>query len=701
MSSATGNRTPRAGAHRAPKTGPSPRRLRGDDGADGEGKAGGWRVRLRSRSGRGGEPREPKPGGLRSKSTRRRVIALGAVAVVVLAIFFHGGGTSPEPTVAKFLLDWETGQYQQAAALTTGPQAVVASELQSAYKQVNANSLALRMTSISQQGGTATAGFRASVDLATGLQWKYANSLALREKGQNWLISWTPSVIVPGLQADERLALVNLPAGRDQINAASGQPLTVPSTVYEIGVYPGQLKGGQIRATADELASVLQQPQDTAINLAGQMGSSLTTHSYFQELFTLTPAAYHAVAKQLHAITGVIVRTATKRLFDSIAPDVVGEVGTETAPMLQEEGVPYRPGTTVGESGLQQYFQYVEPRLTGSPGTAIVILRDDGTAVSEKLLQRGQQGKPVQTTINYNAQLAANSAVDQAAGSAALVAVQAGTGKILAVASHQAAGMPKLDPLGGQYEPGQAFTMVSAAMFLAGGLTPNTILPCPPSNSVNGHTFYNQPAEPPLRETTRFAKDFAIGCSTALAGASQKMTAANLVKAADEFGIGAPWKLPLAANAYFSGTIGPRTNISEVGLAGDTIGRGDVRVSPLAMALAAATVESGKWVAPSLVTGIPDPKTAVKATMSPAVLSELQQLMRNEVAHGRGSAAGGGESLYGQAGVAPFGPHGKMFISWFVGYQGTTAFAVAELVKSPSDVAVPLAGGFLRNSQAG
>ena len=59
--------------------------------------------------------------------------------------------------------------------------------------------------------------------------------------------------------------------------------------------------------------------------------------------------------------------------------------------------------------------------------------------------------------------------------------------------------MPNLDPLAGQYEPGQAFTMVSAAMFLAGGLTPNTILPCPASNSVNGHTFYNQPAEPPLR----------------------------------------------------------------------------------------------------------------------------------------------------------------------------------------------------------
>jgi cell division protein FtsI/penicillin-binding protein 2 len=624
-------------------------------------------------------------------------MAVGVVAIVALAVAFHGGGTSPEPTVAQFLLDWERGQYQQAAALTSGSPAEVASELRSAYRQVNANSLTLRMLGIDQAGGRATASFRATVDLATGLQWKYAGSFQLRETGQNWRVVWSPSVIVPGLNAGERLALVNIPTGRQLINAASGQPLTVRSTAYEVGVYPAKLKGSDIRGTADQLANVLHQPQATAILLAGQMGSSLTTTKFFQELFTLTPAEYHAAAKQLSAIPGVSVLRQTERLFESIAPDVVGQVGTETAPVLQEEGVPYRSGTTVGESGLQQTFQ---TRLTGSAGTALVILRDNGVAESFKLLQKGLTGKPVQTTIDYDAQLAANSAMNQASGSAALVAVQAGTGKILAVASHRAAGMPALDPLAGEYAPGQAFTMVSAAMFLAdGGLKPSDPLPCPASNSVNGHNFYNQPAVPHMRQSTSFAKDFALGCSTALAGASQRMSGANLVKAAEEFGIGAKWSLPLSAGAYFPGTVGQPT--SEVGLAADTIGRGDVRVSPLAMALAAAVAQSGRFSSPSLVTGEPDPKAAVRAVMSPQVLSQLQQLMRNEVAHGRGAAVNAGDSVYGQAGVAPFGPHSKRYISWFVGYQGTTAFAVAELVKSPSSSAAPLAGTFLRNIQAG
>lgn len=623
-------------------------------------------------------------------------MAVGAVGVVLLSIFFHGGGTSPEPTVAKFLLDWETGQYQEAAALTTGPRALVAGELRSAYRQVNANSMTLRMVSISQQGGAATAVFRATVDLGTGLQWKYGNTFGLREAGQRWQIVWSPSVIVPGLQANERLALVNLPAGRKQINAASGQPLSVPSTAYEIGVYPGKLKGEEITETANRLADVLEQPQATARSLAGQMSSSLTTHSYFQELFTLTPTEYQPAAKAIRGIPGVIVRTVTKRLYDSIAPDVVGLVGTETAPVLQEEGVPYRPGTTVGESGLQQTFQR---QLTGSPGTAVVILRDDGTAVTEKVLQASLPGKPVQTTIDYNTQLAANAAVAGAPGSAALVAVQPGTGKILAVASHKGGGMPVLSPLAGQYRPGQAFTMISAAMFLAGGLTPDTVLPCPATNSVNGHSFYNQPAQPPMRQSTRFAKDFEIGCSTALAGASQRMSAGDLSKAAKEFGIGARWRLPLNPGGYFSGTIGQPA--SEVGLAADTIGRGDVRVSPLAMALAASVAATGKWSAPSLVTAQPDPKSTARVTMSSQVLSDLQQLMHEEAAHGAGAAANAGSNLYGQAGVAPFGTKGKLFITWFVGYQGNTAFAVAELVKSPAGSAVPVAGSFLRNIQAG
>lgn len=624
-------------------------------------------------------------------------MAVAGVGIIVLALLFHGGGTSPEPTVAQFLLDWESGQYQQAAALTTGQQGVVAGELRDAYTQLDASDIALGMQNVSQQGSFATAEFNASIDLSIGLRWGYHGQFSLREYGQTWRVVWSPSVIVPGLQAGDRLAVELSAAPRQLIEASSGQPLTLNSRLYELGVNPRMLHGPEALILADRLTAALGLPAAVATQLGDQIGGAPTG---FQELFTLTPTQYAAVASKLSGIPGLIVRRFTQRLFDSIAPDVVGQVGTETAKVLQQEGVQYRPGTTIGLSGLQRTYQR---QLTGTPGAEVIVENREGEA--QAVLKGGfwqpVPGKPVVTTIDYGMQQAADAAVSQVPGSAAVLAVQAGTGKILAVASGQGAGMPSLDPLNGAYEPGQAFTIVSSAMFLAGGLTPDSPLPCNSANSVDGHTFYNIPPELHMKQGTKFSTDFAVGCSTAFAGASLRMTDSQLMTAADEFGIGAQWRLPIGSG--FSGSVGTVAETSsEAGLAAAAIGRGEVRVSPLAMALAAGVAESGHWSAPSLVTGEPDPKVAVKATMSPQVLAELQGLMRDEVAHGSGALAGAGSDLYGQAGVAPFADgHKKLYISWFVGYQGTTAFAVAELVKSPSDSAATLAGSFLRNIQAG
>ena len=45
-------------------------------------------------------------------------------------------------------------------------------------------------------------------------------------------------------------------------------------------------------------------------------------------------------------------------------------MGTETASVLRTNGVQYRPGTTVGLSGLEQTFQR---QLTGTPRTEVVL----------------------------------------------------------------------------------------------------------------------------------------------------------------------------------------------------------------------------------------------------------------------------------------------------------------------------------------
>jgi len=157
--------------------------------------------------------------------------------------------------------------------------------------------------------------------------------------------------------------------------------------------------------------------------------------------------------------------------------------------------VPFRPGTTVGLSGLQQTFQRL---LVGTSTTEIV--EENGNGQIETVLKRwpGRDGTTVRTTINSKVQLAADDAVNSLPDSAAIVAVSTTNGHVLAVAQHNAPGRPQVSALSGRYQPGQAFTIVSTAALLNSGLDLNTPIPCGVSNAVGGENFINDPPEPNL-----------------------------------------------------------------------------------------------------------------------------------------------------------------------------------------------------------
>lgn len=669
MALRSGNRSKRAGAHRAPRTVPSARPPKVSVARPAKVRDTGSRTGL----------------GLKSRAVIARTSVVVVLAAIVGVGVAYGGGSSAEPTVYKFLLDWQSKQYMQAALLTTGPPRRVASELAGAYRELDASDLSLAMQSIVQHGNTADAGFRASIDLGSiGLVWSYEGGFSLRQSGSGWQVLWRPSVIMPELAGNERLAVMSTELPRAQIEDSSGQSLTIPSLTYEVGVVPGRLADPALTAARIGALAGLQADQ-----VEGQIEAAPT--GVFLELITLPPSDTK-LRSALSAVPGVVIKPVVKPLFDSIAPEVVGTVGTENALSLRENGLPYLPGTTVGLNGLQQTFQR---QLTGTPRTEVVIQRA-GVPVAVLKLWKGSLGTPVRTTLESGIQLAADRALAGLPASAAIVAISPGSGQILAVASHKVSGMPTLSPLAGKYQPGQAFTIVSAAALLASGVTPSIKVPCYQSNPVDGLTFVNDPPDPGLGGNATFGKDFAYACSTGFAGLSMYLTPAELAKAATEFGVDG-WQLPLSG--AYAGTIGHPG--SEADLAADTIGQLHVQMSPLGMALAAAVVDSGKWHPPSLVEGAADPGTASQGVMSPQVLSSLRDLMHAAVTTGAGRAADVGGDVYGQVGNAP-APYAGFRISWFVGYQANgVAFAVVELGKTASNSAASLAGSFLRHIKTG
>jgi hypothetical protein len=619
----------------------------------------------------------------------RVVVAGVATALLITGVALGWASPEPsaEPTVQAFLLNWENEQYSAAAALTTGQEAVVTSALSGAYQQLGADEVSLSMATVSQHGDTADATFNASVDLGhNGAPWDYRGGFTLRRAGSGWKVVWSPSVIVPGLRPGVRLAVVSSMPQRAQVLGAGGTPLAPLSPVVTAGVIPGQL--AHPARTADGLARATGLPSSQILAWITEAPSA-----GFLELVRFTPAQYSQLSSQLAGVPGLIIEHQQMRLFDSIADAVTGSVGTEATPELQQEGVAYRPGTTVGLSGLQQAFQRM---LVGSPTTEVVEESSSGQVVSVLKSWPGRAGTDVTTTINSRVQDAADSAVGTVPGSATIVAVSASTGQVLAVAEHTAPGEPALDGLDGHYPPGQAFTMVSTEALLASGFNVDTPIPCIASNQVGGEDFTNNPSEPDLGPQPPFSTDFADACATAFAGLSLRLSSRSLQTAASGFGFGAGWQLPLDS---FAGAVQQPADQAE--LAADSIGDGGVQVSPLDMALAAAVVQSGTWHAPSLVTSPPDPTLSPRVPFGSEVVSQLRTLMRSTVATGAGRAANvAGAAVYGQVGSAPLGTAGLQ-AAWFVGFQGNVAFAVLQLTRSPSVSAAPLAGRFLSDLQAG
>jgi cell division protein FtsI/penicillin-binding protein 2 len=610
---------------------------------------------------------------------RDRVAALFIVVIGVLVIGTAVGfdsEASAEPVAQSFLLDWQQQQYQAAGALTTATPGTVAASLRATFGQLDATALFLTMGSVVQHGNTAQATFNASVDLAQqGRVWTYTGKFGLLKTGGNWRVAWSPTVIYPSLGQGDRLAVMTSFPGRGLVLDSSGQPLESPSTVYVVGVVPAQLTDPAATASAFAAATHVE-----AAQVSGQIGAAQPGE--FFKLASLDPASYQRLLPKLRQVPGLQVRRTQQMLFKAEATGLVGQVGSEIDPALRADGAFYQPGNTVGLSGLEQADQR---QLVGAPSTSVVELNQQGAVVAVLERWPGAPGGSVRTTISAQVQRAALAALDSVPQSGELVAVQASTGHVLAVAQHAGTtALPAGGALNARLAPGTAFTIVSTAALLESGLTVNTPISCDNSFTVGGQTFTSYGAD----QQKPFSADFADACSTAFAGLSMRLTPGEFSEVVKDFGLGDDWsRLPVPA---FSGSV-PAAG-SEASLAAETIGKGSVRMSPLALAMVAAEIDSGSWHAPQVVADVP-PVSAPHAILDTSAMATLRGLMRGAVKSGAAHAANvRGAPVFGQVGLTRTSAG---WISWFVGFRGNVAFTVIETGSSAQQSAAALAGAFL------
>jgi cell division protein FtsI/penicillin-binding protein 2 len=379
--------------------------------------------------------------------------------------------------------------------------------------------------------------------------------------------------------------------------------------------------------------------------------------------------------------------TKLQAVTPGLAAHLVGAVAPVTAQELKTLGPAYSAGDTVGQSGLEGYY---ETRLAGTPGGTVTVVSAQGATVATLATAPPKAGQPVQTGIDPAYQRAGEAALAGVTKPAALVAVRASTGEILASVSQDPAGQDLDYALDATVAPGSTFKTITSTALLTKGLTPASPATCPTTITVDGETFHNFEGEAAAQLS--FAAAFARSCNTAFIGlATAHLQASDFPHFAALYGIGTT---PQMGYPAFGGKV--PLPADEADLASTAIGQGRVVVSPLDMATVAAGIDAGTARAPRLVTGAPD-DTAAPKVLDPTVVTALHQMMAQVVTSGTAAGYGLPAGTYAKTGTAEFGTtKPPQTHAWMIGFDGDVAFAVFVYgggVGGP--VAGPLAAKFL------
>lgn len=622
-------------------------------------------------------------GGLRRRAGFHSIPGLMLAVGLAVTLAGCGAGASPNPVASQFLSAWSGGHFVHAAGLTNGSQSTVTTALTSFGQGLNASGLSLRLLTVQRNGRRASARFAVNVTLGGLGMWRYTGTLAMTRKGGHWLVDWHNADLNPAVGPGEHLIAVRTLPPRMPLLDRDGRPLVRLTPVVTVGVVPSLLKPRQQNIAT--LARVLGIDGATLTrNVADTPGND------FLPVTTLRRPAYERVKPIIYPLAGVHFSSSVLPLAPtaSFGRALLGQVGPATAAALKTAGPLALPSDDVGLSGLELVYQR---RLAGTPSGHVEVLNGNGSPRATLFSVTGHPGTAVRTSLDLELQTAAEKALPARDGAAALVAVQASTGQVLAVANRPALSSEDLG-LDGSYPPGSTFKVITTAALLARGFDPNSTVPCPPSISIDGKTFTNFDGESSAGAS--FVDDFAQSCNAAFISLAGRLSRGDLAATARQFGFGSRWQLPLAS---YSGQAPP--SASAVEQAADMIGQGRILNSPLGMALVAAAVDSGSWHPPTLITDPSTPQPSPPHTLSPASVNELRTLMRAVVTSGTGTPANlPGQPVFGKTGTAEYGSaNPPLTDAWFIGFRGDIAFAV--IVQGGGvggQVAAPIAASFLQ-----
>ncbi|MEU1481356.1 penicillin-binding transpeptidase domain-containing protein [Streptomyces sp. NPDC005760] len=373
---------------------------------------------------------------------------------------------------------------------------------------------------------------------------------------------------------------------------------------------------------------------------------------------------------------------------------VTGESGTPPIKAVDRDGgeitaAEYPSLGTVLDGLREKYGK----KAGGKAGIELRVIRGKESKSSDKTLVELSKGTPgtVRTTLNPTLQAAAEAQVAKQARSSVVV-LRPSTGEILAVAN---AGHGFNTAFQGSLAPGSTMKVITSSLLIEKGLaSADKPHPCPKYFTYGGWKFQNDDKFEIKGGT--FKASFARSCNTAFISQAGKLDNDSLTKQAQQvFGLSMNnWAIGVPS---FDGSVPVQSAAQK---AASLIGQGGVRMNPLNMASVAATIESGTFKQPYLVSPSVDHRTLATAsrTMSSGTLSQLRELMAYTA--GYGTAAEAMSGVYGNVGAKTGSAEvdgQKKPNGWFTAYRGDLAAAgVVQAGGHGGDTAGPIVATLLK-----
>lgn len=457
------------------------------------------------------------------------------------------------------------------------------------------------------------------------------------------------------LAEDNRVSLTLSPPRRGWIVDRNGQPLANNRTDFRVDLIPDRLERRE-ETLADLQRILALTPEDMA-----RIGTDLKRAAGFQPVSVkenLGWEQFAAVSVRLPELPGVAPSRGFARNYPlgAAVGHLVGYVGTASAEQYQKEKDPLlvTPGFKLGKDGLEKTL---ESRLRGTPGAKRVEVTARGKLVRELATRADKPGQTIKLTIDAGLQEYTSRRLGNESGSA--IVFDCMTGHILAMAS-----MPAYDPnafsdgisrsewrmlseddhiplmnksLQGLYPPGSTFKPATALAALAAGVDPQRVVYCNGGYTLGNRRFGCLGRHGPMTMHTAIARS----CNTYFYTVGREIGIDRIAAAARALGFGAEHALPLPSQRY--GTIPDEAwkqrRYKQTWTQSDTlnaaIGQGYVLVSPFQLALSAARIASGRFVAPSLLHAPPQDFAALP--FPPEHLAIVRAGM-DEVVNGHGTA---------------------------------------------------------------